>query len=283
MVYSLISFRRKRKWVAGLGAVLASGIFWLPTAAADSAISQSYSTNSTNISQGTLISLAASNSSFVVPASTSSNIDNLIGVAASKPLIELSEGGKSGVQVVVSGTTSAMVSDINGTVKVGDRIAPSPIEGIGMKATHSSEIVGTAQANLSNVPTLQKTVDGTDGKTVTITVGLVPIGVSVAYYSAVGSQGNSSSYVPSFLQAAANAVTGRQVSPLRVLFGAMALLLGFVSVTVMLYASIRNGVISLGRNPLAEIALRRGLIDVIIAGAGVLVMTILLVFVILLG
>lgn len=263
--------------------LLAAGFLWAPAAAADGAISQSYDTNSTNISPGALISLAASNSIVVEPADSNTNADNLIGVAANKPLLELSGDGKGGVQVVVSGTTGALVSDLNGTVKVGDRIAPSPIAGIGMKAVDSSEIVGTAQANLKDVPTVQKTVTGTNGKAVSITVGMVPVGVSVAYYSAVGSSGNTTSFVPSLLQSAANAITGRQVSPLRVLFGAAALVVGFVSVTVMLYASIRNGAISLGRNPLAEIALRRGLIDVIVAGVGVLVMTVLLVYAILLG
>lgn len=282
MVHRLVGAHTSWRRVA-VAAVAVAGLSYAPAAAADGAISQSYDTNSTNISQGTLISLAATNSTVVEPADNAGNASNLVGVAASKPLLELSDGSKSGVQVVVSGTTRTLVSDLNGAVKVGDRIAPSPIAGVGMKAVNSSQIVGTAQSNLSDVPTVRESVAGTDGKTVNVNVGLVPVGVSVAYYSAVGAAGNTNSFVPTVLQSIANAITGRQVSPLRVLFGATALVIGFISVTVMLYASIRNGAISLGRNPLAEIALRRGLIDVIVAGIGVLVLTTLIVYAILLG
>lgn len=250
-------------------------------AAGSSAIAQGYSANSNNIGQGALVSIISSGSGSVEPAN-SNNATNLIGVAADRPVIELSGGSGSTIQVVVNGTTQALVSDVNGTVKVGDKITPSPVSGIGMKANSSAEIVGTALKDLSSVAKTKETVTNKQGKQVTIHVGLLPIAVNVAYYSASAGAGAVSSLVPPFLQNLANSVTGRQVSALRVLLGFIALILGFTIAVVMLYVSIRSDMISIGRNPLAESALRRGLVDVIVAAIGVLLVTAVIVYAVLL-
>jgi len=240
------------------------------TFAASGAISQGYKTTSTNISKGALLSMVSNSSTTVEPAS-SNNVTNLVGVAADKPLIELSGSSEGSTQVVVGGSTEVLVSTINGAITAGDKITASPISGIGMKAVEASQIIGTAQANLDSVKTVDQSVTAKDGKKETVQVGLLPVAVNVTYYSASSSKGTISSFVPPFLQSLANTVSGRQVSPLRVLLGTVILLLGFVAVIVMIQTSIRNGLISLGRNPLAQKALRRGLIDIIIAAIGLLV------------
>jgi hypothetical protein len=114
-------------------------------------------------------------------------------------------------------------------------------------------------------------------------VGLLPLAVNTTYYTSSSPQGTVSAFIPPFLQDIANAITGRQVSPLRVLLGASALLLGFITAIIMLYVAIRNGMTSIGRNPLAEGALRKGLVDVIVAAIGVLVIAIVIVYIIFLS
>ena len=245
------------------------------------AISQSYQTTSANLTEGTLLSLTNSGSSIVEPANSNYDVKNLIGIAASKPLVELSNGNSDSVQVVVSGTTDALVSDMNGPIMVGDKITASPVSGIGMKATDSTEIAGVSQANLSDQQTVTKYFATKNGKSIAVKIGLLPIAVGVEYYSDTASQSALSSFLPPFLQSLANALTGKQVPPLRVLLGTIALLLGFVAVIVMLYVSIRSGIISIGRNPLAESALRRGIVDIIIAAIGVLIITMVVVYVVL--
>ncbi|HSW80460.1 MAG TPA: hypothetical protein VLG47_06795 [Candidatus Saccharimonadales bacterium] len=245
------------------------------------AISQGFTANSSNVAPGTIVSLV-SGKSLVAPSNTK-NVSNIVGVADEKPLVELSGSGTNSVQVVVNGTVKALVSDVNGDIKTGDKITASPLDGIGMKATTPTEIVGTAQANLSSVPTVNKKVESSDGKiSHQAKVGLLPIVVNVAYYT-TSSQGGVSSFVPPFLQTVANAVSGHQVSPLHVLLGALGLMLGFATAVIMLYVSIKSGVISIGRNPLAEGALRKGLVDVVIAAMGVLVITVVAVYIILLS
>ena len=272
-VHKHLLLRAKKSWAYGI--LLLCFFLYIPATAlaTTGAISQSYNTSSTNITQGALLSLTSSNSGVVVPANGNNNAANLVGVAASKPLLELSSSNQHSIQVVVGGTAMALVSNINGLVKVGDKIAASPVSGIGMKATSSSEIVGVAQANLSSVKTVTQSYAGTEGKTLRASIGLLPISVNVAYYSTAASGGSVSAFVPPFLQSVANAVAGKSISPLRVLIGTLTLLLGFVTIVIMLSVGIRSGVISLGRNPLAENALRRGMIDILLTALGVLVVT----------
>jgi hypothetical protein len=280
----LIMWRKcSRSIILMLFVLLVAQFFIVPAVfAVDSgAISQGFTANSTNIAPGTLVSLVSGKS--VVASSNTKNVSNIVGIADDKPLIELSGSGTSSVQVVVNGTVQALVSDVNGDIKTGDKITASPLDGIGMKATTPTEIVGTAQANLSSVPTVHKKVESSDGQTTRqAKVGLLPIVVNVAYYT-TSSQGGVSSFVPPFLQTVANAVSGHQVSPLHVLLGALALMLGFATAVVMLYVSIKSGVISIGRNPLAEGALRKGLVDVVIAAIAVLLITVVIVYIVLLS
>lgn len=266
--------------IRNVGLLSAFAIISTPIlAGATGAISQGYKTKSNEVTKGALMSLVSSGSTEVEPANTN-NVTSLVGVAADKPLVELSTSGQN-TQVVVNGSTEALVSNINGDVKAGDKITASPISGIGMKALEATEIVGSAQAGLDTVTTVNRTITDKDGKSETIKVGLLPIAINVSHYSAPASQGTISSFVPPFLQSIANTIAGRQVTPIRVLLGAAALLLGFVAIIVILSTAIRNGLISLGRNPLAQGALRKGLVDVIIAAIGLLVVTTVVVYVVL--
>jgi hypothetical protein len=253
------------------------GLIWLAAPAAGlaaGAIAQSFSTTSSDITAGTILSLTSQNG-VVEPATSSGKV--LAGVATSKPVLELSSGGTHSVQVAVGGTAQVLVSDINGDVLVGDKIAASPITGVGMKAVSSAEIVGTAQSSLGSVPTVKRSVTDLAGKQTDVKVGLVPVSVNVEFYAA--SSGSAlSAFVPPFLQNLANAISGKEVSPLRVIVGLLVLLAGTVAVIIMLTTAIKSGIISIGRNPLAEGALRKGLIDVLLAAIGVLFITTALVY-----
>jgi hypothetical protein len=178
----------------------------------------------------------------VEPAHSTSAGTPLAGVVTSQPLVELSTSDQKSVQVAVGGTAQALVSDINGAVQVGDKIAASPISGVGMKAVTSAEVVGSAQSSLSSVHTVTQNVTDKTGKTVTVKIGLIPIGVSIGFYSA-SSGGTLGEFIPPFLQNLANAVSGKAVSPLRVLISLLALILGSITVIVMLNSAIHSSII----------------------------------------
>jgi hypothetical protein len=215
-------------------------------------IAQGFQADSGNggIVAGALVSFRASDSSKVALATTTS-ADYLAGIVDINPLVTIS-GENQEIDVVLSGTTNALVSDINGPIRAGDKITASPIAGVGMLATADSQIVGTAQAGLKNGE-IQNITDRS-GNQHRVRIGNVPVQVGVAYYQAPGSN-----FLPPFIQSVANSIAGRQVSLIRVLLSTVLLLLSFTIVAVLIYTSVRSAMTSLGRNPLAAKAIRKGL------------------------
>jgi len=243
----------------------------------NSAIAQQFQTKETNITAASLVSIQQDNPNSI-ELSSSAHADRIIGVVGSKPLIELSNGA-SGVQVVTSGLTKLLISDLNGKVVTGDKITASPIEGVGMKATDNTTIIGSAQSSLDTSGAESRTITDKTGTKVTVHIGLVPVQVGISVYNAGANK--STTFVPSFLQSLANNVAGRDVSPVRVLAAALILLLLFISITVLLYSSVRSSIISIGRNPLSEDAVRKSLIQVSLTVLTVLIFAVALIYLVL--
>jgi hypothetical protein len=224
-----------------------------------------------------VVDLNPGNSSDVEKAVTGQS-GQLIGVVASAPLITLGSGTQQ-AQVVVSGPTPVFVSNINGNIKIGDEIAASPIQGVGMKAINSGEVIGTAESNLIDSQTTTKQIVDKSGKTNNIKIGTVEVLVNVAYY--VAPESNLDAFVPTFLVNVGSFLAGKSVSPSRVLVAFLSLLVGFVVAGIMLNAGVRSGMISLGRNPLARDILRRSLVDVLLTSTGLLLITAILFYLVL--
>jgi hypothetical protein len=239
------------------------------------AIAQSFETDESKVVEGALVSLQPGKPGSVELASAS-NAHQLVGVVGKDPLIELG-GGNGNVQVITNGTALALVSDLDGEVKTGDKITASPILGIGTKASSGVMVVGTAQADLSSVKTTEHFITDTDGQVHTVKIGLIPTQVSVAFFSEPGSK----TYVPEFLQELANSVAGRQVSPLKVIIAVLILILSFVSIAVLLYAAVKSSIISIGRNPLSASSVRKGLLQASLAVIGILAASVTVVILIL--
>jgi hypothetical protein len=242
------------------------------SAHASGALSQGFITSDADASTGELMILRDGNSGTVAKA-TSQHVQQLVGILASQPLVAISSGSVQQVQVATSGLTPAVVSDINGPVRTGDKITASPLEGIGMKVRSSGEIVGTAQTALSDSrSTITKSITDASGKTTVVHIGTVEVQVNVSYYAVP--QDKLSAIVPTFLVNLGSSIAGKDLSPLRVLMGFGALIMGFIIAGVMLQTAVRSGLISLGRNPLAHGILRRGLLDVVVTSIGILLITI---------
>lgn len=256
-----------------------SAVFTAPTVAgASGALSQAFATADGSLTAGTLVDLKSGTANAVEKA-TSAHVPQLLGVVANKPLIALGDGKKQ-TQVVVSGSTLTLVSNINGAIKVGDKITASPIQGVGMKATTSTEIVGTAESTLTTGGgSVTQRITDNSGKAQTVRVGLVTVQINVSYYQA----GNNAldNFVPSFLLSVGSSIAGKAISPLRALIGFCSLLVGFIIAGLMLQAGVRSGVISLGRNPLASKILRRSLLDVLLTALGLLAITVVTFYIIL--
>lgn len=240
-------------------------MFWsVPIAHAQSSISQGFNTEE-NLAPGTIVSQKQGEDT--VKSATLNDSNALIGVASSQSLVELSSGAKQ-AQVVTSGTTKALVSDINGEIRAGDKIAISPLEGIGMKAIKNGYVIGTAVADFSEAKdvTSRQIADKT-GKKNTVKIGSIPIQVNVSYFEDIDV---NKSILPEFILNIARSVSGKEVSVLRVLVALLVLVVGIISIGILLYSSVRSSIISIGRNPLAASAVNKSLLQVAFLSLGVL-------------
>ena len=218
-------------------------------------ISQSYSTTD-DLAIDSIVSLK-NNSSDEVVAASHINSDNLLGVvvSANSSSLSLTNNLANQVQVATSGTLGVLVSDINGVINRGDYITASPIKGVGMKATDNARIVGISQGSIEGGS--KQTIKNDSGKDQMVTVGQVPVLVNVSSYF----KQPDKTLIPSAVQNIANAFAGRSVSALPIIISAGIFVVTLLVVVIIIYAMIRNAIISVGRNPLSQSAVYRNVIQ----------------------
>lgn len=262
---------RKFSQVA-LIAIVVSGVGGtLSTAAA----SQSFNVLDNKAQPGMLMSLTA-NSGVVEPASDK-NASFLLGViSANDTAFDLQPGQ---VSVATDGVINTLVSTLGGDIRVGDRIAPSSLAGIGAKVKTSALIIGIAQASLD-----AKT-PGADSSNVTDTAGgkhkvyiaRIPLVVRVAYYTVPSPASRS---IPDMLQAAADAIAGKHASVLGLVLSFLLMLTGLIWAGILINGAIRGGIAAIARQPLSKAFIRRtmwksfgvSIIIVVVGSIGALVL-----------
>lgn len=203
---------------------------------------------------GAIVSFKAGSHS--VELAASDTVDQLAGIASQSPLVAITGTGQE-MQVVLSGSANALVSDINGDIKAGDKITASPIAGVGMLAPAEGRVVGVAKADFDAAGSQTQNVTDAHGGQHSVHIGYIPLQVGLAYY-----QNTSSSFLPPFIQNLANSIAGKQVSLVRILFCLVLVLAALVSSSVLIYSAVRSAMISLGRNPLASSNIRKSLYQV---------------------
>ncbi len=237
------------------------------------AISQGYSADETT-SIGSIVSLTQNSTDHIV-LSDLNNSDGIVGVVVndgSSPLT-INSGGNNQVQIATSGVVPVLASDINGEIKQGDPITASAIKGVGMKATYNAKVVGIAQGPVSGTSKQKVTVDSAEQE---ITVGQLPVLVSVSYHY----KQPDKTIIPATLQNLANTVAGKKVDSLPIIIGSAIFFVMLIAVTSIIYSMIRSSIISIGRNPMAQSAVYRNLIQlsvVVMAVIGVSVVAIYIV------
>lgn len=248
-------------WVR-LGLVLA-GLGWFNLANA-ATVSQGYKTSESLVA-GTIVSLDASTAK-AVKAATISTTKDLLGVVVTPGdvIINLSSTSDQ-VQVSTSGVAPTLVSNINGSIKAGDRITASAIAGVGSKTSGNTKIIGIAQGSL-NAQTAgadKRQIKDLNGKNQEVLIAKIPVTIEVGYFD---KQGTVAGYAQQFV----SGVTGRDVSAQRALAGIVILILALTVVGVMLSTSVKSSIISIGRNPLSRSAVQRSLWGVLLIAVAVL-------------
>jgi hypothetical protein len=239
--------------IAGVSLLTVLGV---GTTAGLTPLSQGF-TSKDPVANGSIVSLK-SGTSDQVTASTAKEASAVFGVVISSDssLLSLNNGTANQVQVATSGTVPVLVSDINGGIKDGDAITASPINGVGMKATANTKIIGVAQEDLTNNNSSNQTYKNKEG-THHIQVGLISVLVNVAYYY----KQPDKTIIPSAIQNVANSVAGKKVDSVPILVSTGIFLVTLVVVVSIIYAMIRSSIISVGRNPMSQAAVYRDVLQ----------------------
>lgn len=124
-----------------------------------------------------------------------------------------------------------------------------------MKATSNVRVVGIAQGDLSGGN--KQTYKDKDGKEQSVTLSEIPVLVSVAYYF----KEPDKTIIPASVQNVANALAGRNVSTTPILVSLAIFIVTIIVVVSIIYSMVRNGIISVGRNPLSQSAVYRNVIQ----------------------
>ena len=245
---------------------LSLGALLVPaSAAAVTTISQGFSTTD-EVRIGSIVSLKDNTSDQVV-AANSSNVNNTLGVIIDNgnTLLTLTSSQSNQVQVATSGIVEALVSNINGDINQNDEITASPINGVGMKATENTRVVGVAQVALTKTNGSAQSYKDSSG-THNILIGEIPILVNVSYFF----RQPDKSIIPAAIQNVANSLAGKAVSPLPIIVSLAIFMITLIVVVSIIYSMIRSSIISVGRNPMAQSAIYRDIIQMSVLVLGIL-------------
>ena len=197
-----------------------------------------------------------------------------LGSVAALPERSLAPGK---VGVASSGVVSVLATDIGGVIKRGDRLTISPIEGVVMKATSSSWIIGTAQADLTtDVRAATQEVTGTDGRKVQASIKEIPLLFAVSYYSAESADAPLGS-----VQRVVEAVAGHKVSTERAILAVAIFALAMILLVTLVASAVKHSLIAIGRNPMANGKIARSLARVLLTAFGVIVVTLAVIYLLL--
>ncbi len=260
----------KIKLVAFFAIVIAILLILLPIKlSAANGVAQGYKVSG-NILAGMSVSLLGD----TLHAANQDNQDNLLGVAVLQDQVAVSlSTNPDQAQVVTSGVASTFVCNLNGDIKNGDQLVPSPLSGVLMKATEAGRAMGSAQQDFSatNAGTQTRDVTTKDGTKKQTTLGTIQILVARNDFTPKAAD------VPKALlpfQSVFTGAAGHDVSVPRTIIAVAIFAVAVIASMVILYSGVSNGIRSIGRNPLSKGEIYLGLLQVF--GVVVLILAIAL-------
>ncbi|HEY1085830.1 MAG TPA: hypothetical protein VGE34_03850 [Candidatus Saccharimonadales bacterium] len=235
------------------------------------------------LDNGTIVQLTEKNGK-QVEAATKSNIQNMLGVAvdAAQLPLKISSGKRiNETYVAVSGVYNVLVSTENGVVRAGDYITLSSHNGIGMKAgTKESTVFGRANSSFNGKGTTlgSAKLKDSNGNEKTVQLGTIPVTVDVKRNPNIQS---TKVDVPPFLERLGQQIAEKEVSPIRIYLSLAITFISLIAAIAVVYAGVRNSVISIGRNPMSKKSIFRALLQVIITALLILIVGLFAVYLLL--
>jgi len=238
----------------------------------------------TPLDTGRIVQLSGNGSTRVKIASQK-NPQNMFGVTVDRNQLSLTlskEGMKNETFVAVSGTYNVLVSTQAGPIAAGDYVTLSAVDGVAMKAdTEVKKVFGRATDSFDGegVTLGTTTLKDTEGKaTKTVKLGSVPVTIDIRDNPTMKS---TKANLPDVLQRAGQAIAEKPVSPIRIYLSIAIAVVCVIAVLLILYAGVRNGVVSIGRNPMSKKSIFRALIEVILTSVVILIIGVFAVYLLL--
>lgn len=238
----------------------------------------------TPIDVGTIVQLTGKGSKEVKVASEK-ELQNMFGVVVDRntlPITLSSEALKNETFVAVSGTYNVLVSTQGGSINSGDYLTLSAIDGIAMKAgTEEETVFGRAVSSFDGKGVTLGTMElkDTTGKpNKKVTIGSIPLTIDIKKNP---NEKSTRVDVPQFLQRLGQQIAEKEVSPIRIYLSMAITAVSLIIALVIIYAGIRNSVISIGRNPMSKKSIFRALLEVILTCILILVVGLFAVYLLL--
>jgi len=240
----------------------------------------------TSLQVGTVVQLTGGGTTKVA-AATSKNLGGMYGVVVDPHELSLSVSNSAlanEASVATSGTYKALVSTQNGSIKQGDYVTMSAIDGVVMKAgTYEDQhtVFGRAAGSFDgkNNSLGNATLKDTTGATnQTVAIGLVPVAISIQRNP---NQKSTKTNLPPVLQKLGQAIADKPIGPLRMYLSIGITGLSIIVAITTLYSGVRNSIISIGRNPLSKKSIFRGLLEIILTSFLILIIGLFAVYLLL--
>lgn len=232
---------------------------------------------------GTIVILTGDKSNRVKVAEQK-DVTNMFGVVVDRSQLPFSITGgdlENETFVAVSGTYNVLVTNQEGSIASGDYVTLSSINGIAMRAGEKDVTVfGRANAsfNDSSVTLGETTLKDSKGGTKKVKIGSVPVTIDIK-----NNPNHQSTDVnaPEFLKRVGEAIAEKEVNPIRIYISIVIAVISLVAAITVLYAGIRNSVISIGRNPMSKRSIFKALIEVILTSALIVIIGLFAVYLLL--
>jgi len=255
----------------------------LPVSAVGGGSAQGYASD-TPLDNGTIVQLTGKDSNRVKIA-PQSELQNMFGVTVDRNLLPLTVSNgdlENEVFVAVSGTYNVLVSTQAGPIAIGDYVTLSSINGIAMKAgTEEKTVFGRANAafdgnSVSLGSTTLKDTSGTTNRTVKL--GSIPVTIDIKRNP---NDKSTKAQVPEILERIGEAIAEKEVSAIRIYLSMGITAVSLIAAIAVLYSGIRNGVISIGRNPMSKKSIFRALLEIILTSILILIIGLFAVYLLL--
>lgn len=232
---------------------------------------------------GTIVQLTGKGANRVKIASQA-ELQNMFGVVVDRSQLSVTltdESLQNETFVASSGTYNTLVSTQGGAIATGDYVTLSSINGVAMKAgTEEKTVYGRAVAAFDGkgVTLGTSTLKDSSGGTKKVILGSIPVTINIQRNP---NQKSTKVQVPDFLERIGQQIAEKQVSPIRIYLSMGITFISLVTAIAVLYAGVRSGVISIGRNPMSKKSIFRALFEVILTSFLILIIGLFAVYLLL--